>query len=183
VPLIPVSSASIASLHANAAANQETGLPDTIVVRGYPGPPIEILEQANEILAAYPGANPIPAANINALLNGPVADSPWRIYLSAGRDCWVEVPSWGRCVAHMVAEASTDRVDAWTVWLRTLNPANGRPERYRVVRIEDLDPDGDRFVSGRLVEDYLARGAANAVVWDEQQFGPTTGKLSVTRCF
>jgi hypothetical protein len=189
VPLIPVSSQSFASLHASAVANNEEGLPDTIVVRGYLGPPTEVVQQAIRILAANPPPAgqgiqlvQIPAAWLRNIEGQPAVDSPWRIYLSPDGDCWVEVPNWGRCVAHVRPEVSPDRVDVFTVWLRTQD-RNGRPERYRIVTTEALDPDNERFVSGRLVEDYMTRRAAGNVAWDEQQFGPTTGKISIFRCF
>lgn len=188
MPLIPTSNA-FTDLRASAAANNETGLADAIVVRGYLGPPVEVLEQANAILASYVppqgAAAPaqIPANVIQNLAANAGAASPWRIYLTPRGESWVEVPNWGRCVLRVAPETSTDRLDAYTVWLRTRNSANSEPERYRVVTTEELDRDGDRFVSGRLVEDYMSRRAAGNVAWDEQQFGPTTGKLSIFRCY
>lgn len=188
MPLIPTSNA-FTDLRASAVANNETGLADAIVVRGYLGPPTEVLEQANAILAALapqqgvPAPPQIPANVIQNLAANAGARSPWRIYLTPRGDCWMEVPDWGRCVARVLPETSTDRVDAYTVWLRTRNSATAEPERYRVVTTEGIDSDGDRFVSGRLIEDYMSRRAAGNVAWDEQQFGPTTGKISIFRCF
>ncbi len=54
--------------------------------------------------------------------------------------------------------------------------------RYRVVSIRVLN-DEDGIVSGRLVQDYMEKAESSNVVWDEQQFGPTTGKKSVGNCF
>jgi hypothetical protein len=192
VPLIPTS-ASITALQNAPLAPGQTGFPPTIIVRGYPGPPIEVLQQAGQILAAF-GAPAIPA-NVYAVLGlpqpapppaaqpaQPPANCPWRIYLTARLDCWVEVPDWGACVAFSRPEASTDRVDAHTVWLRTTD-ANNNPQRYRVVSTQELDGEFARFVSGKLVENYLDHAASGTVTWDEQQFGPTTGKLSSNRCF
>lgn len=181
MPAIPTSGF-IAGLRAAAAAAGETNLPETIVVRGYLGPPTDLLHQANEILNQN-GMNPIPDNDINAVEAGLNTAGPWRIYLSARRDCWVEVPDWGLHVAFSLPETNTDRIGAFTVWLRVRDGAGGPPIHYRVVTLDSLSDPEDQFVAGRLIEDYMTHGGSNNVVWDEQQFGPTTGKLSTKHCF
>jgi hypothetical protein len=161
--------------------------PDAIVVRGYLGPPTGVLEHANAILAAYnlPGIDPAAIAgidNLNAAPGPPPDTAPWRIYLTGRLDSWVEIPDWNTCVVHVRQDPNTDRVQAFTVWLRTTNPETCCPIRYRVVTIDELGPD-DQFVAGRMVEDYMARTESRKVVWDEQEYGPTTGKRSTKYCF
>jgi hypothetical protein len=178
--LVPTTSPLISHLQAAAhAAGLET-LPETIVVRGYPGPPSDVLWQATAILAAN-SKDQIDPADIADIIANPDESSPWRIYLSARRDCWVEVENWGRDVQKVLTETNADRLESFTVWLRARD-AHGVPVCYRVVTIDVLNEE-DGFISGRLVEDYMRQGASSNVVWDEQQFGPTTGKASTKRCF
>lgn len=177
MPLIPVASPLITDMRA--ALPDAMMPPDALVVRGYPGPATDVLRYANRILGAY---------GINAAIDVPAheaagapANAPWRIYLSARLDCWIEIDDWGASVLRADRETDTDRRDSWIVWLRRRN-ADGNQAHYRVVTTDWLGDD-DGFLSGRLVEDYMTRGASNNVVWDEQQFGPTTGKLSTKHCF
>lgn len=159
--------------------------PDAIVVRGYLGSPTDVLRQANRILAAYQIDNQIDVAAHEAANHqaaGPPADAPWRIYLSARLDRWVEIDNWEECVLRVDPDNNTDRRDSWIVWLRRHALQDEAPIRYRIVTIGRLGDDDD-FVSGRLIEDYMTREASNNVVWDEQQYGPTTGKLSNKYCF
>lgn len=183
MPIIPTSDF-IQGLRINAAAHGDTELPDTIVVRGYPGPPTDVLYHARAILSDH-GAqlSAIDDADIDAVGAGGNRRGPWRIYLSGRRDSWIEVPSWERHVVFERLERNTDRVEAYTLWLRAREPGGGPLIHYRVVSIDTLSGPDDEFVAGRLIEDYMAQGGSNMVVWDEQQFGPTTGKPSTKHCF
>jgi hypothetical protein len=160
--------------------------PDAIVVRGYVGPPSDVLEEANRILGAH-GKTLIDIADIAAVRTNsgamlPVVNGPWRIYLSARLDTWIEVEDWGRDVLRCVAETNTDRTDAYTVWLRSRDPDRCCAICYRIVTVSEICKD-DGFVAGRLVQDYMSRDESSNVVWDEQQFGPTSGKPTKTNCF
>jgi hypothetical protein len=168
--------------------------PDAIVVRGYLGPPSGVLEHANAILKAH-GKTEISPGDITAInkftgLGERAAlpkglklnQLPWRIYLTARLDCWVEVPDWGTNVLH-VQPQNTDRLQAFTVWLRRHKKGDGCcPIRYRVVREEKLDA-GDEFLAGRLVEDYMTRSESSNVVWEEQRYGPQPTTASLKHCF
>jgi hypothetical protein len=173
VPILPIPASPLAT------DMQGQGIPpDTIVVRGYVAT-VDLMEDINRLLVAN-GNNAInPPAAVNALMG--TNNLPGRIYLSARLDCWIEVDRWEECVARVFEEENTDRLESSTVWLRARTPA-GVPIRYRVVTAEILD-DNDGFLAGRLVEDYMSRTESGNVVWDEQQFGPTTGKSSTKRCF
>lgn len=168
--------------------------PDVIVVRGYLGPPLDILVQAQAILNAYSGVTgvgQITAATITAVTNAslppgtpatPPAHAPWRIYLSAALDCWVEIEDWATNVVRVFPEVDSNRQESHTVWLRLHRDERGCPINYRVVSVKELITR-DNFLSGRLVEDFMSREESSNVVWDEQEYGPTTGKKSKTGCF
>jgi hypothetical protein len=155
--------------------------PDTIVVRGYTAA-VDPLAYANELLAAAnPALGPIgPTAADLAFLTG--NNGPGRIYLTGRLDCWIEIDDCARSVVRVFPETSVDRRDASTIWLRARDPNTHLPIRYRVVSVRVLDQE-DGWVSGRLVEDYLTKAESNNVVWDEQAYGPTTGKKSSGGCF
>jgi hypothetical protein len=189
MPLIPVQSDLVRDIRA-VLPGAETMPPDAIVVRGYPGGPFDVLRQANRIFAAYNGVLGDPQINVQLYEDQfppaggpPPGNSPMRIYLTAELNCWVEIDDWGASVLRVDAENSADRHDASIVWLRRETPPP-EPQRieYRVVTVKELG-EGHDFVSGPLVQEYMTRSASNNVVWDEQQYGPTTGKLSYQHCF
>jgi hypothetical protein len=158
---------------------QREGIPpDTIVVRGYLGT-VDPLDYANRLLVAAAQPQMLPSNELLNLLGGDQA--PGRIYLSARLDRWIEIDDGFRCILRVFTEQSLDRLESYVVWLRKRD-GRGQRIRYRVVTVEELDPD-ETFVAGRLVEDYMSRGEASNVVWDEQQYGPTTGKKTGQYCF
>ena len=96
----------------------------------------------------------------------------------------MEVEDWKNHVVHVQAENNTDRLQAFTVWLRR-KKKDGDCCRihYRVVN-EDKLGEGDTFLAGRLVEDYMARGdSASVGVWDEQGYGSLPTAKSLKHCF
>jgi hypothetical protein len=171
---------------------------DAIVVRGYLGPPTGVLEHADAILSAF--GKSIPASHIKTVndftgvpLGGDGKPAPptgvdydklqWRIYLTARLDCWVEVPDWGTNVIHVQPEQNTDRLQAFTVWLRRhTDKERCCPIRYRVVREGKLEKTDD-FIAGRLVHDYMTRSESSNVVWEEQEYGPQPTTASLKHCF
>lgn len=175
---------------------QSEGIPpDVIVVRGYLGPPHDVLEQARRILEVYQAAGitqiqnadmvadiaAVEAANAGPLGTRP-ANAPWRIYLSAVLDCWVEIEDWATNVVRVFDEVDSDRRESHTVWLRLRRDEHDCPIHYRVVTVSQLSSH-DGFLSGKLVEDFMSQPESANVVWDEQQYGPTTGKSSRFGCF
>lgn len=172
VPIIPIPASPLVT------DVQGIGIPpDTIVVQGYVAE-FDPMEEANRLLALDGKAAVNPPAALATLLGTP--NLPGRIYLSARLDCWIEVDRWTDSVVRVFNEENSDRLESSTVWLRTRTIA-GVPIRYRVVTVEILDVK-DGFLAGRLVEDYMSRAESGNVVWDEQQYGPTTGKYSIIKC-
>ena len=159
-----------------------------------------MLEHANAILEAFTGAAGIDGDLINAINaftglnpnealppdfpNLDINRLPWRIYLTARLDCWVEVPDWGTNVVHVQEETNSDRLQAFTVWLRRYSDDRECCRiHYRVISEGRLEKD-DRFLAGRLVDDYMARGdSASLGVWDEQGYGAVPTAKSLKHCF
>ena len=83
----------------------------------------------------------------------------------------------------MFPEVDSNRQETHTVWLRLRRDGRGNPFDYRVVVRQGRCTTHDNFLSGKLVEDFMSREESSNVVWDEQQYGPTTGKKSTSGCF
>ena len=88
---------------------------------------------------------------------------------------------WKRLLAWR-PETKEERRGAYTVWLRSRDE-NDVPLPYRVVQFTDIGPSYGRYLSGDLIDDYLAQPGSFEPVWQEQDFGPmTTGRPTYTRC-
>ena len=159
---------------------------DVLVVRGYLGRS-DLGDQTVALASKALGAYPADVAAITAALGRDElkAALPWRLYLSPRLDCYVEFES-ADVLAWRLEDQEANREDAYTVWLRTRkalpgDPASTVPVAYSVVETAPLQ-SATGYVRGGLIEDYMTRPESRNVVWDEQEYGPTTGKSSYRTC-
>jgi hypothetical protein len=113
---------------------------------------------------------------------GDPAVTPWRIYLSARLDVWIEIDDVKQSFVRSFPEVHPNRQEAQTVWLRRREVKTGIRIRYRIGSVQEVDEE-QFFLSGRFVEDFMSRSESEQVVWDEQQYGPVTTAASFRRCF
>lgn len=104
-------------------------------------------------------------------------DDPARIYLSADFDRYVDFDWMNDLIFVVPDDGQGQKTEDFTttVWLRVRSD-----DPYVVVSRTALASD-ERFVRGRLLEDFMEGPEAKSV-WDEQSYAPTRGKISKLYC-
>lgn len=147
---------------------------DALVLRGYLGRS-DLLARTKDLVARalWKIQDPTLRAKLDAVTAHPDVDAalPWRLYLSATLDRYVEFDA--DDVLALDTTGPTAQPDVYTVWLR-----NGA---YTVVSTGTLQTERG-FVRGKLVEDYMTQPESKQAVWSEQDYGYSTGKKSGLYC-
>jgi hypothetical protein len=164
-------------------------LAEAVVLRGYLGrSPIlqratqylqtakEAKVQAGEDTAGLDGL----LAGLAAVAEGAEPHVPWRIYLTARLNRYVDF--------HLSAllawrqEPKTERRDTCTVWLRGYTPQRV-PWSYRIVEETVIGPTFATYLGGDLVDDYLGQPGASDSAWAGTSSLYAGGKIGTTpRC-